>query len=428
MSLKPEENEFLTRSGPETPMGALLRRYWVPALLEAELPEPDCPPVRVRLLGENLIGFRDSRDRIALIEEACAHRQASLYFGRNEDCGIRCAYHGWKYDVTGDCVDMPSEPERSRFREKIRLTAYPCRLLGGVVWAYMGPADRTPALPQLEWATLPTSHVFLSKRLQESNWVQAMEGGIDSSHISFLHRFNFDDDPMHAGAVGLEYIKADTRPKFEVVESPGGLLIGARRNAGDDRYYWRITQWIMPWYTLIPPFGPHPIGGHAWVPIDDENCWAWSVNFHPTRPLTEAERAEMRAGKGIHVTYVPGTYRPLANRDNEYLIDRAAQKAGKTFSGVHGIAMQDASLQESMGRVQDRTREHLGTSDIAIIMARRRLMAAAGELRDGREPPGLEAKSQAVRSASLLLPRGVPFDEGAREALAAETGRAYVSL
>lgn len=425
--LSETKNELLVRTGEGTPMGAVMRRYWIPALLSEELPESDCPPVRVGLLGEKLIAFRDSEGRLGMLDEACPHRTASLFFGRNEECGLRCSYHGWKFDVDGNCVDLPSEPEESNFREKVKARAYPCIETGGVIWTYMGPPEYEPDPPALEWATLPESHQFVSKRWQECNYMQAMEGGIDASHVSFVHRFNIDDDPMHKGTPGLRYLKTDTRPKFEVVEADWGLLIGARRRADNDQYYWRITPWIMPWYTIIPPFGTHnPMGAHAWVPIDDENCWAWSINYHPSRALTEAETAAMRAGEGIHVQYVPGTFRPTANKDNDYLIDREAQKEMQTFSGVHGISMQDASLQESMGPIVDRTRERLGTSDAAIIMARKRLLEAAENLGDA-PLPGLTKQSQRVRSTSILLPRDVPFDEGAADAISVQPGREFVS-
>jgi hypothetical protein len=238
-----------------------------------------------------------------------------------------------------------------------------------------------------------------------------------------------DDDPMHAGTAGLEYLKADTRPKFEVVESDGGLLIGARRNVDDETYYWRITQWIMPWYTIIPPFGTHnPLGAHAWVPIDDETCWAWSINYHPARDLREDELESMRRGDGIHAKYIPGTYRTLANAGNDYLIDRQAQREKRSFSGVEGIAAQDFSLQESMGAITDRTKERLGTSDAAIILARRRLLAAAERLGQNAELPGVDPAHHRVRSTSVLLPKEVPFQDGAQEALVAEPGSNFVSI
>ncbi|RVW02597.1 aromatic ring-hydroxylating dioxygenase subunit alpha [Rhodococcus spongiicola] len=423
-----DQNTLLVQTGPDTPMGRLFRRYWIPALLAEELPGPDCDPVRVKLLGEQLIAFRDSEGRIGLLDEFCSHRTASLYFGRNEECGLRCAYHGWKYDVEGNCVDMPSEPANSKFKSRIKQKAYPCVERGGVIWTYMGPPELKPEVPELEWAMLGDGQRFVSKRLQESNYLQAMEGGIDSSHVSFAHRFNLDDDPMHSGTEGNKYLKADTRPKFEVAESDGGLVIGARRNANDEEYYWRITQWIMPWYTIIPPFGTHnPLGGHAWVPIDDTTCWAWSINYHPTRELREDELAAMQNGDGIHSKYVPGTYRPLANKDNDYLMDREAQRQKKTFSGIEGISAQDFSLQESMGAICDRTKERLGTSDAGIILARRRLLAVLDDLED-ESLPGLETEHQRVRSTSILLPKATPFKEGAGEALHMVEGEDFVSI
>src|SRR4051812_49346872 len=324
----------------------MFRCYWIPALLAEELPENDCPPVRVKLLSERLIAFRDTDGRYGLMDEFCAHRGISLWFGRNEDCGLRCPYHGWKYDVTGQCIDMPNEPEQSAFAKKVKLTSYPLVERGGVLWTYMGPPESQPPLPEYEFATVPVAQSFMSKRIQECNWLQAMEGGIDSSHVSFLHSGNLNSDPLFKGSKGNQYNLNDKKPVFEVVEQPGGLFIGARRNAENGHYYWRITPWVMPSFTMVPPRGDHPIHGHFWIPIDDENCWAWSFDYHPVRALTDHERQAMKDGKGIHVRYVPGTYRPLANKDNDYLMDRDAQKAGISYSGVEGIAMQDASLQE----------------------------------------------------------------------------------
>jgi hypothetical protein len=185
----------------------------------------------------------------------------------------------------------------------------------------------------------------------------------------------------------------------------------------------------MPWYTIIPPFGTHnTLGAHAWVPIDDHTCWAWSINYHPTRDLTEDELASMRRGEGIHARYIPGTYNTLANAGNDYLIDRDAQRAKKTFSGVEGIAAQDFSLQESMGPIVDRTKERLGTSDAAIILARRRLLNAAREAAEGKPVPGDQAAHHRVRSASVLLPKSVPFQDGASDALVTRPGELFVSV
>jgi phthalate 4,5-dioxygenase len=425
--LTQENNEFVTRTAPASPMGALLRRYWIPFLLSDELPESGCPPVRVKLLSERLLAFRDSEGRLGLIDEFCAHRGVSLWFGRNEDGGLRCPYHGWKYDVTGQCVEVPSEPAESGFCGKIKLKSYPCVERGGVIWAYMGPPEQRPPVPEFEWMNLPVSHGFLSKRWQECNYLQAMEGGIDSSHVSFLHSADLHSDPLHKGTKGAHY-QRDQRPSFEVIESSGGLFIGARRNAEEGHYYWRITQWIMPWYTMVPPYGDNALNGHAWVPIDEENCFTWTFTYHPTRPLSDMELTTMRSGGGIHVEMIPGTFRPVINKDNDYLIDRAAQKAGRTYSGVQGIAMQDASVQESMGPIADRTKENLVSTDNAIIMARHRLLKAARELQKGAAPPGLDPQGQRVRSATFVLPVDVPFAQAKRDDLTVREGVPHTSI
>jgi phenylpropionate dioxygenase-like ring-hydroxylating dioxygenase large terminal subunit len=412
-----EENEALTRTGPGTLMGELFRRYWLPALLSSEVAEPDCAPVRVKLLGEKLLAWRDSAGRLALTDEFCAHRGVSLWFGRNEECGLRCPYHGWKYDVTGQCVDLPSEGPSGPMRARIKLKSYPCLELGGVVWTYMGPPQAQPEPPGLEWAHVPPERRYVSKRLQESNYLQALEGGIDSSHVSFLHGAQLKRDPLFAGSKGNEYNERDRMPEFDVVDFPGGLLIGARRNAEGGRYYWRITPWILPAHTIIPPRAGHPIGAHAWVPIDDEHCWAWSINYHPRRALGSDELNAMKSGKGIHVAYVPGTFVPLQNKRNEYLIDREGQRAGRTFSGVEGIAMQDASLQESMGPIQDRTRENLCPTDRGIVMTRKKLLDAAKAVKAGNAPPALKADEQKVRSCAIELPPEKHFKEHAKHGL-----------
>ncbi len=427
--MRAEQNQFLTQTGPGTPMGELFRRYWLPALLAEELPAPDCPPVRVRLLGEKLIAFRDTQNRLGLMDEFCAHRGVSLWFARNEDNGLRCPYHGWKYDVTGQCTEIPSEPDNPKLCQRIKLKSYPLVERGGVLWTYMGPPAERPPLPEHEWAMVPAPNRFVSKRWQESNWLQAMEGGIDSSHVSFLHRFTMKVDPMFKSATrSHQYNLGDLAPQFEVVESPGGLYIGARRNAENDQYYWRVTQYVLPSFTLIPPRGDHPIGGHCWVPIDDENCWAWSSNHHATRALTKEERAAMEAGKGIHTPLIPGTFRPVANKENDYLMDRQAQREGRTFSGVEGFAMQDASVQESMGPIQDRTKENLVPTDKGIIMARRLLVAAAEGVMKGLQPRGVDPAHPRVRSAAVILPRDVAFHEAAEDALMPEPGSAHATV
>ena len=423
-----EQNEQLCRIGPGTLMGKLLRRYWAPFLLSEELPKPDCPPVKVTLMGEKLIGFRDSKGRVGLIDEFCAHRGASLWFGESEDCGIRCHYHGWKYDITGQCIDLPSEPEESGFRKHIKLKSYPCIEKAGVVWTYMGPPALQPPPAALEWTEVKPEQRFVSKRLQECNYLQAMEGGIDSSHVSWLHGSELNKDPLFKGSKANEYNINDRMPLFEVEEFSGGLLIGARRNADAGKYYWRITPWIMPWHTIIPPRAGHPLGAHAWEPIDDETCWAWSINYHPRRALSNSEVAAMRDGEGIHVKYVPGTFIPLANKSNNYLMDREAQAAGHSATGVDGIAMQDASIQESMGPIQDRTVEHLCATDAGIVMTRRLLLRAAKAAAEGQPVPATAPEAQRVRSVAIELDRGTSFTQGAKHGLYAELGTEPLSV
>jgi len=426
MSISTEVNDALCKTGPDTIMGRLFRRYWIPLLISTELPENDGAPLRVTVLSEKLLAFRNTDGSVGLIDEFCAHRGVSLWFGRNEEHGIRCPYHGWKYDVNGQCVEVPSEPDESGYCQKIKLKSYPCVEQGGVIWTYMGEESEKPPLPKFEWNLVPPENRYVSKRWQEGNYLQAMEGGIDSSHVSFLHSGELHTDPLHKGTKGAKF-QGDKKPYFEVQESDAGLLIGARRNAEPGFYYWRISQWLMPWYTMIPPYGENALNGHAFVPIDDDNCWVWSMTHKPAAPLSESEIHSMDNGEGMYAELIPGTYLPMANKRNDYLIDRDLQKSGRYYSGIKGIGMQDASLQESMGPIQDRTKENLVSTDNAIIMARNRLLKAARNLERGVEPPGLSQESHLVRSASVQLPVDASFKEAAAENLKAEIGKSHVS-
>ncbi len=427
--LKAEVNELLTQTGAGTPTGNFFRSYWLPALLAEELPENDCAPVRVKILSERLIAFRDSEGRYGLMDEFCAHRGVSLWFGRVEEGGLRCAYHGWKYDVTGQCVEVPSEPENSNFCRKVKLTSYPLVKVGDILWTYMGDPAVQPELPAFEFVHVPPDQTYTSKRWQESNWLQALEGGIDSSHVSWLHSGGLKSDPLFKGARGNQYNLNDLRPFFEVAEADGGLFVGARRNAEEGKYYWRITPWVMPSFTIVPPRGDHPVHGHFWVPIDDHNCWVFTFDFHPTRALTPEELQAMKDGHGVHSRNIPGTYRPQENKDNDYLMDRDAQKRGETFSGIRGIAQQDASLQESMGPIVNREKERLVSSDTGIIKARQKLRKAVEALRDeGVTPPGVDPAHHRVRSAAIVLPQAESFIESSRDALAAREGVAHTTV
>ncbi len=418
--LSQAENDMLTKVGPGTQMGALLRRFWFPACLSEELAEPDCAPVRLRLLGEDLVAFRDSSGKVGIVDAYCPHRRAGLFFGRNEEGGIRCVYHGWKFATDGACLERPCEPGDSvQARSAIRLNAYRTREAGGAIWIYMGPAELEPEFPAFEWASLPPGRRTLIKRLQQCNWAQAVEGGIDSSHISFLHskteaqliRDPTVNNPLHA---------ADRHPSFDVERTDYGLMIAARREAAADEYYWRITQFLAPFWTMIPPVGTFrdsreaPYDGHAWVPIDDENTWTWSFSANPHRDFTEEERMR-RGGRNGMWGPVDETYFPLLNRANDYRLDRAAQREAN-FTGIDGIPNQDCAVQESMGPITDRTKERLGTSDRGVVMFRRLMLKLASDLASGTEPAfAANPEAYAVRSASTVLEKSVPYREGAAD-------------
>ena len=426
--LSKEENERLTQTDPATPAGNYFRRFWMPALLPSELPAPDCPPVRVRLMGEDLVAFRDSEGRVGLVDEACPHRRASMFFGRNEECGLRCVYHGWKFDVDGNCTDMPNEPDEYRFQNKMRIAAYPTREYGGMIWAYLGPPELQPELPKLEWARVPESSRYISKRLQETNYLQSIEGGIDSSHSNFLHAsvemFRLTPDYVAkvkaSSNLRAKYHVLDKAPIFTVKKTDYGLVIAVRRNAEADQYYWRLTQFMLPSYTIIPYQKGLSINGHCWVPRDDQTCWVWSASWNPDGPLSEEDREAIQKETFIHARVEPVTFRTIRNKDNNYQLDRALQQT-TSMTGIHGFASQDQAVQESMGPICDRTRERLGTSDTAIIAARRLLLAEIAAIEEGQEPFAAgHGDVYWVRSASLLLKRDVEFDEGARELMKAE--------
>ncbi|MBM2811537.1 MAG: Rieske (2Fe-2S) iron-sulfur domain protein [Chloroflexi bacterium] len=429
--LSKQDNELLTRVGPGTPMGDMLRQYWMPFLFPYEV-EVDGPPLRVRLLGEDLIAFRDSHGRIGLLGNNCAHRGASLFFGRNEESGLRCVYHGWKYDVDGHCVDMPNEPPESNFKTKIHHAAYPCVDRGGMVWTYMGPEVPPPPLPDLEITFVPDEHRFLSKRVQYNNWVQAMEGDIDQSHNSFLHTLVHPEDDKTARA-NVTLIRAqDKHPHFEVLDTDYGVLIGAGRDAGDSMRYWRISQFLMPFFSMTGPYGEDPSRTwRCWVPIDDENVLVMGGIFHPLRPLTDAERNRVglpRLGtRGSVFLLLPddrapatsqpyGAWRPKATLENDFFVDRDVQR-NLTFSGIPEFWAQDAGMQMSMGAIYDRSKEHLGTTDLAIISARRRLIDAAKALRErGATPPGVaHPEWYKVRGAAVLIPAEQSWVEATAE-------------
>ncbi|TMQ19272.1 MAG: Rieske 2Fe-2S domain-containing protein [Candidatus Rokuibacteriota bacterium] len=431
--LSREDNELLCRVGPGTPMGALLRQYWIPTLLSSELPEPDGAPVRVRILGEDLIGFRATSGRVGLIQNHCPHRGTSLFFGRNEAEGLRCVYHGWKFDCEGFCVDMPSEPPESTFKSKVRATAYPCVERNDVVWAYLGPRPTPPPLPDLEPNMLARGQYAIQKVFRECNWFQGLEGDIDTSHLGFLHLGAVQPESTTPGTFDY-YNVADRAPKYDVVDTEFGTSYGAYRPAEADTYYWRIAHFLFPFFTMIPTgiLGVQVLV-RAWVPIDDEHVMFWSIGVPRSREgragtggastLALGGRPVAAAGARVgDVEFLPdttdwtGRFRLTQNKDNDYLIDRAAQRT-QSFTGIAGIHQQDQAVTESMGPIVDRTQEHLASSDAMVIRTRRRVITAARALRDGGVvPPGVDRPEvYRHRSGGVVLPRGAGWLDATKD-------------
>jgi nitrite reductase/ring-hydroxylating ferredoxin subunit len=432
--LSAQDNDVLCRVGPDTPMGKLMREYWIPAVMPNEL-IADGPPMRLRLLGENLIAFRTTSGAVGIVANACPHRGASLFFGRNEEDGLRCVYHGWKFDVTGACVDMPSEPAESNFRTKVRVRAYPTVERNGVVWTYMGARTTPPPLPEL----LPNldENCRTGRRLLQCNYMQGLEGDIDTVHKGFLHAGHSRIEDLMPGSseyYSTKELSVLTASRDHAV----GTTYGAYRGAEEDTEYWRTGHFLMPFYTMnAPGILGRKMAATAWVPADDENTWIFNMGLpQPSDPELEGigglKNGWYRTDPlgrfdpyGAPVRYNPqaanrrqfqaetsdwlGKFRALANRDNDYLIDRELQALGGdwTYTGIPAPA-QDPMAQESMGPVYDRTEEHLATTDAMIIRTRRKLINAAKDLAaSGQVPPGVdEPQLYRMRSGGALLPAG----------------------
>jgi phenylpropionate dioxygenase-like ring-hydroxylating dioxygenase large terminal subunit len=389
-----------------------MRRYWVPVALASEVAEADGPPLRVRVLGEPLVAFRDTAGRLGLVEEYCAHRCASLFLGRNEEGGLRCVYHGWKYDVAGQCVDQPTEPAVSTFKERIRLRAYPTVELGDVVWAYLGPADKQPPPPRFEWTQALPTHRHVTRTQEECNWLQALEGGIDSVHASIMHRV-LRPDTTRAGTRGFI---ADALPfREDVYPTDYGLCYGSVRAAPDARNYIRVYHYVLPFHTFFPyqvrGGNIQMINGHMFVPMDDEHCMVYNLIYRfGDDPLSAEERDRMEWERGRGPGEITADLRKVRRIDNDWLVDRRLQKTD-TYTGIEGINNQDHAIQESMGPIVDRTREHLGSTDKAIIAARRLVLGAIKTVQDGGDPLGLGPSYYGARAIDILLPEDADWWE-----------------
>jgi phthalate 4,5-dioxygenase len=424
--LSKEDNEAIARVGPGTLMGNLMREYWMPAMLSSELPAPDSDPVRVLLLGEKLLGFRDTNGQVGLMDHTCPHRGASLFFGRNEECGIRCVYHGWKFAADGTCLDMPNEPAESDFKHKVKAKAYPTHERGGVVWAYMGPRSEPPPLPDLEPNCLPESADAVDAIQRECNWLQALEGDIDTSHFSFLH---FGAQTVEQAQPGTfqYYALADRAPRYSVLDTDYGAMYGAYRPAEPGSLYWRIASFLFPFYAMIPPgvLGVQ-IVARAWVPMDDEHTMF--INMQGGRTRRPVGPSGPRGITGLELkpnrSDWYGRFRLESDARNDYRIDRQRQRRRESYTGIPGIHTEDQAVTESMGQIYDRTSEHLASSDAMVIRVRRRLLEAARALAEhGTVPYSVEhPEVYRQRSGGVVLPEGADWVEAT-----AELRRAYVN-
>lgn len=432
--LSHDDNELLCRVGAGTPMGNLIREYWIPALPSREFPTADGDIVRMRLLGENLVMFRDSENRMGALAEACPHRGASLYFGRNEECGLRCPYHGWKFDISGKCVDMPTEPEGSNFINKIKARAYPCRDVNKMVWIYMGSRAEPPPFPDYEVNTLPSEHVAEPNvMMEEANWMQNLEGDLDSAHLDWVHRRLEKDGPKPPlGNNG--FYSPDTRPPLlDVMKTDYGACYSARRVMSDGKEWHRINQFIFPFHTMIT-VGPIVVF-RSFVPIDDYYAMLMTHTADPKTPIAEkVNKNNIHPFEEVN-GYLDRTHDPRsyymtsANKTNDYMLDRGVQK-NLMYNGIPFILnLQDRAMTELMCNdkgepLYDRTQEHLGTTDVFVIAVRRQLLAAAKLYRDTGELPLNNARPEIgrVRMGTFVLEAGADWRKETAPGLNPESG------
>jgi nitrite reductase/ring-hydroxylating ferredoxin subunit len=418
--LSKEDNELVTNTDKGTPMGELFRRFWLPVALSEELPGPDCVPIKLKILNEDLIAFRDTNGQPGLVDAYCPHRGAPMFFARNEQAGLRCVYHGWKYDVTGQCVDMPNTPEGDTFRNKIQITAYPCEEAGGMVFAYMGPKELQPPFPEFDYKHLAPENIYVSKFQLECNWLQATEGDFDPSHGNFLHS-TLDNNQNNPGqlnsrgtanlltgvpnrnllakevpeeepfpfAVGTRRIKKGDFREQTIIRDVDGVTFNVQKQPlGDGRQVANMSlSFIMPTYCL---FGgvtrPNHFGHNIRVPIDNYHMMFFRLRW-ALEPMTQADLIFYKQGGYAYPEMIPGTWKTKANVWNDYEVDRLGQKTF-LYSGIKTFPLQDIAMMENQwGPLADRTKEHLVAMDFAMIYLRRKLLKAAREMQAGIEPP-----------------------------------------
>jgi len=407
-ALTPEENELLTRTGPGTPMGRLFRRYWLPAMLAERLPEPDGAPVGIKLLGERLVAFRDTQGRVGLLEEYCPHRRASLVYGRNEECGLRCVYHGWKFDVNGKLLETPAE-RNPNFGNSIRQVAYPTHEAGGIIWTYMGPEAVPPAFPDFLFTKLPPHQVSAFHYNQSCNYLQGLEADLDIAHPSFLHS-TINQPPLDERRAAM---MNDKHPQAFAKEDAFGLQTVWRWAMSDPEkaLFW-VDPFILPCHTITPSGRTQRrFVWHAWVPGDDQNHWAYYVHYDPEAPNDPEERDRIAKAFGHDMIDPQNEWRPRGNRQNMYFLDRERQKHSN-FSGINGIAIQDLAVTESMGPIVDRSREHLGMGDILVVRLRRYLLKLARQIEANSSPELFEGKEYAgIDTRMVIAPTSTTYED-----------------
>ncbi|MEX3959374.1 Rieske 2Fe-2S domain-containing protein [Trinickia sp. EG282A] len=409
-----QENELLCRVEGDAPMGKLMRRHWTPVCLIEEVSEPDGAPVKARVLGEDLVVFRDTERRVGVMDEYCPHRRASLVYGRNEDCGLRCLYHGWKMDVAGNVIEMVSEPAASTMNQKVKHKAYQTKEWGGMIWAYMGPQDAIPEFVPPPWAPTAETRVTIAKALLPCNWAQVLEGAIDSAHSSSLHSSDFVPARVDgAEATDKNWLRpsTDKAPRLQVERTSYGFRYAAIRrpifNANTHEYV-RSTVFVAPATVLIPPNNLYNVA-NVNVPMDDENTAFYFIAWGDpkTTPETETWRKFLCQQVGVDLDE---RYRPLRNHENRFWQDREAMKAGN-FTGIKGFPNQDIAMWVTMGPIANRSDERLGASDLAIVEFRKRMLEALREFDNGASAIGTAelAASQTVCSFQAVIPKEVDW-------------------
>ncbi len=414
-----KDNEDLTRVGPGTVMGALMRQYWLPALKSSEL-EAGGAPVRLLLLGEKLVAARSPKGVVSVLDHRCPHRNASLFFGRNEEGGMRCVYHGWQFDETGQCVEMPNVVDGERFRQRVRATAYRAQERHGVVWVFMGDPAKVPPLPGLEILDAEEGDIEFEWAQRECNYLQSLEGDIDTSHLAFLHLGSIEPDDLRDDDT-MKYVVANRVPQFEVTETPWGTSYCATKVADNGERYLRFANFIFPFWTQAPQgeFATN-VMARAWVPMDDTHTMSvtmlWKKRPQSFMPMRDGSDLPGAAELQLqpNTTDWLGRFRTVQNMANDYQIDREAQRSGRIFCGIENIGVQDQAVTESMGEITDRAREHLVPSDLMIARTRRRLLQAARAFEaTGKLPPGVDDPGiyRMARSGDMLVPSHASWKE-----------------